>query len=103
VLFLLAVDTGMPLLAREFFSLLEEGISAPRNETPANIAWMINRMNAMIQSDTLRDSDSWRRVRDWLDNRVGATPIPITADMALSVFAPWTQRVARFSFELGRS
>jgi hypothetical protein len=64
---------------------------------------MINRMNAMIQSDTLRDSDSWRRVRDWLDNRVGATPIPITADMALSVFAPWTQRVARFSFELGRS
>ncbi|MBN9125394.1 MAG: hypothetical protein BGO99_13630 [Nitrosospira sp. 56-18] len=104
VLFLLAVDTGMPLLAHEFFSIMEEGLySAPRDETPANVAWMINRMNMMIQSDTLRDSAGWRRMRDWLDNRLGAARTPIAADTPLSVFAPWMQRVARFSFELGRS
>jgi hypothetical protein len=103
VLFLLAVDTGMPLLAREFFSFMEEGIAAPRDETPANIAWMINRMSAMIESDTLRDSGSWRLMRDWLDNRAGAAGGAIMVDTPLSVFAPWMQRVARFSFELGRS
>ncbi|GAB1718904.1 MAG: hypothetical protein NTAFB09_06350 [Nitrosospira sp.] len=104
VLFLLAVDTGMPLLAHEFFSIMEEGLySAPRDEAPANIAWMIKRMNAMIQSDALRDSGSWRRMRDWLDNRLGAARTPIAADTPLSVFAPWMQRVARFSFEPGRS
>lgn len=104
VLFLLAVDTGMPLLAHEFFSIMEEGLhAAPRDEAPANVAWMINRMNTMIQSDALRDSGSWRRMRDWLDNRLGAARTPIAADTPLSVFAPWMQRVSRFSFELGRS
>jgi WD40 repeat protein len=104
VLFLLAVDTGMPLLAREFFSVMEEGMrAASPDEAPANIAWMVNRMNAMIQSDTLRESGSWRRMRDWLDNRLGATRSPVAADTPLSVFTPWMQRVARFSFELGRS
>jgi WD40 repeat protein len=104
VLFLLAVDTGMPLLAREFFSMMEEGMHAASPEEPsANIAWMIKRMNAMIQSDTLRDSGNWRRMRDWLDNRLGTARSPIAADTPLSVFTPWMQRVARFSFEPGRS
>jgi hypothetical protein len=110
VLFLLAVDTGMPLLARDFFSVMEEGIiTPPVNSIPHDINWLVKQVDS--RSNRLKDNDSWRRVRDRLiinhyTSRYpvpGATPGFIPADTPLSVFAPWMQRVARFSFELGRS
>jgi hypothetical protein len=48
VLFLLAVDTGMPLLARDFFAVMEEGIHlASLNEASLNIKWLVKRMDEL--------------------------------------------------------
>jgi len=63
------------------------------------------------QQIRLKDSASWRRLRGWLTGQESSIPrhdpnaIPgvVPGDALLSVFAPWMQRVARFSFELGRS
>jgi WD40 repeat protein len=100
VLFLLAVDTGMPLLARDFFSIMEDGINAASlKETPPDIKWLVKRMDELNQLNALKDSTNWSRMRSWLTAQGSAIP----ADTGLWVFVSWMKRVARFSFELGRS
>jgi hypothetical protein len=47
----------------------------------------------------LEDAPGWQRLREWLETHDEEIP----ADTMLAVLAPWTKRVARFSFEVGRS
>lgn len=96
VLLLLAVDTGTPMLARNFFATVERGaIATPVNEVPHDIGWLMKEMD----QDWLEDTTGWQRLRGWLETHDEEVP----ADTRLAVLAPWTKRVARFSFEVGRS
>ncbi len=96
VLLLLAVDTGTPMLARNFFATVEAGASpVPLNEAPRDIGWLMREMDQAW----LEDAPGWQRLRGWLEAHDDVVP----ADAKLSLLAPWTKRVARFSFEVGRS
>ncbi|ARO87886.1 hypothetical protein EBAPG3_008960 [Nitrosospira lacus] len=96
VLLLLAVDTGTPMLARNFFATVEVGAgSEPLNEAARDIGWLMKEMDQAW----LEDAPGWQRLRKWLEVHDEEVP----ADTRLAVLAPWTKRVARFSFEVGRS
>jgi hypothetical protein len=102
VLFLLAVDTGTPTLARSFFSAIDRGgkkaDAAPaKNSSQAGgtLQSLITELNREYKGVNQPD---WKRLRDWLNS--DRKFIPLSAE--LTVFGAWTNRVGRYSFEIGR-
>lgn len=81
VLLLLAVDTGTPMLARNFFALVERGATAATvSEVPHDIGWLMKEMD----QDWLEDAAGWQRLRGWLMTHDEEVP----ADTRLAVLAP---------------
>jgi hypothetical protein len=101
VLFLLAVDTGTPTAARAFFDEIDRGRNEPAGTTPRDINWLVKELDRGYKQP-YKDGAShpdWKRLRLWLTSRTDVIP-PTTEVSSLGV---WTSRVARYSFEVGRS
>jgi hypothetical protein len=94
VLFLLAVDTGAPLAARQFFDAVDVGA---KGDDVVTIRWLVRQMEK-ASKDSKNGGDS-ARLRQWLTSKDHAVP----SEADLSVLASWTVRVGRYSFEVGRS
>jgi len=98
VLFLLAVDTGLPEVAVEFFAALRSVHPEAGGETGEGAATLL----ALVEN-RIEDADGaltvagrpWARIRAWLRPRPGEEP---RLDIAPAVLAGWEPRVTRFSF-----
>jgi hypothetical protein len=88
VLFLLAVDTGTPLAAKDFFDRLEAGSGTQ----PVSVEWLVNEMKKNPEGQ----DDEWQRLRQWLTEQRDVLP----RDADLSVLRTWSARVGRYSFEV---
>jgi hypothetical protein len=91
VLLLLAVDTGAPLAARLFFETVEAGAASDES-----LEWLVKEIE---KNSTTQDRADWNRLRPWLTAQQEVVP----KDTKLSLLAAWTNRVGRYSFEVGGS
>ena len=94
VLFLLAVDTGAPMVARALFAALREVAPAGDlvNPTPAELIAALER-----DYDVARAAE-WARVRPWL-----ASPGGVFRPGDTKRLARWAARVSPFSFHSSRA
>jgi len=87
VLFLLAIDTGLPRVSRLVFDTL----LAMKGAGDLGIKQLVEKVN-MPQSANTAD---WNTLRDW----IGALNGPENFDRGMAVIAEWIPRVARYSFQ----
>jgi hypothetical protein len=99
VLFLLAVDSGTPMIARQFFATIDLHAGRTIDETPmlTNLNFLVSQFDEV---STREDQVGWQRLRSWLTSDAN-TAVPLTTE--LSVLSAWSRRVGRYSFEVGRS
>jgi hypothetical protein len=103
VLFLLAVDTGTPMVARSFFSTIDRGarsIEGPKRghaPQPKDLDWVVKELD---KDTALEDPAGWQRLRNWLTSPMN-TAVPLATE--LSVLSAWSRKVGRYSFEVGRA
>lgn len=104
VLFLLAVDTGAPLVAASVFQTIRDLsfgliVESSKSRSQKVLAPTLrNLIDELDRNDATKQAPEWRRVRDWLDRRLHAGTLPDDANR----FARWIPRVSRFSFHTGR-
>jgi len=96
VLFLLAVDTGTPTVARSVFDQIDQKVTASRGAAAHDLQWLVKELDRELKE---AGNGDWKRLRAWLASR--GDVVPPTTD--LSILNAWTSRVARYSFEVGRS
>ena len=92
VLFLLAVDTGTPLAAKEFFKTIEARASTGE---AVSVQWL----RAELKRTPLGRNADQERLRDWLVEQQDV----LSGNGNLSLLSVWTTRVGRYSFEVGRA
>jgi hypothetical protein len=105
VLYLLAIDTGAPQLARAFFATLRDlGLGralAPADESGLRrpyVATVENLIALLDEDDSVRDEPDWHRVRGLLERAPRRFRLPDD----VSPLARWVPHVSRFSFHTGR-
>lgn len=87
VLFLLAVDTGLPRLSRAVFDTLL--VMKQRGELS------IKRFLDERDPHAFADTADWSTLKDWIDQ----LERPETFDRGMAVIAKWVPQVARYSFQ----
>jgi hypothetical protein len=111
VLFLLAVDTGAPVIAPLLFKkilLLASGELTRRDKKGKmlNLAPSVENLIAVLEEDaTAKDSPDWERVQRWfrVTPRTHDAPQTYRFDNDVTRIARWLPRVSRFSFHTGRT
>jgi hypothetical protein len=88
VLFLLAVDTGLPKVAENFFLTL-------RTVSAGSIETLVGLVKEKTTPTTLTGAPRWGRLEAWLRPLPNAEP---RFDSPLAVLAEWEPRVMRYSF-----
>ncbi|MEN6428075.1 MAG: P-loop NTPase fold protein [Phycisphaerales bacterium] len=105
VLFLLAVDTGVPRISSAFFRSLQyhSKESHPANgDQPCN-GGLAQNMRQLVQhldgEGSLREQEDWSRLKAWLDAAEGS-PGKTNIDCVdnIRVLAKWIPLVSRYSF-----
>jgi hypothetical protein len=89
VLFLLAVDTGLPQISRPVFDLLLQIHSGRRSDDETGV----NDMVAEIDRAATPSPD-WAQLKDWVGRRW-----PSLEAVAIRRLAYWIPRVSRYSFQ----
>jgi hypothetical protein len=87
VLFLLAIDTGLPRVSRLVF----DSILEMKESGEASVKQLLEEMDK-YPSDKTAD---WKTLRDWLGSLNG----PGKFDRGMALIAEWVPRVARYSFQ----
>lgn len=96
VLFLLAIDTGLPELADDFFAALRAVNPEPGGGTGEGAATLMGLVEARIEElGAYSEGRLWARVRAWLRPSREAGP---RFDAPPAVLAAWEPRVMRYSF-----
>jgi hypothetical protein len=87
VLFLLAIDTGLPRISRVVFDTLLE-----MKET-GDLG--VNQLLERLEKHPVANTADWTTLRDWIESLNG----PGKFDRGLAIIAEWVPSVARYSFQ----
>jgi hypothetical protein len=87
VLFLLAIDTGLPRVSRMVFDTLLE------MKQTADLG--VKQLQDKVDKHPSANTADWNTLRDW----IGAFSTPEKLDRGMAIIAEWVPRVARYSFQ----